>query len=73
MPLQWNEVKKGLKMSDFHIFNTMGRLSSEGDIFKPVLGKGIYLKAVTEKHCKNDGQKKDNKRMGNKSKRFSFV
>ena len=43
MPLHWEEVKKGLKMKDFTIKNSMARLESEGDIFKPVLGKGINL------------------------------
>ncbi|UMQ43166.1 DNA ligase D [Chryseobacterium sp. Y16C] len=53
MPLHWDEVKKGLKMSDFHIFNAMERMESEGDIFKPVLGKGIDLKAAIEKFSDN--------------------
>lgn len=48
MPLHWDEVKKGLKMNDFHIFNAMERLASEGDIFNPVLGKGIDLKKAIE-------------------------
>lgn len=49
MPLHWHEVKKGLKISDFHIFNAMDRMRSEGDIFKPVLGKGInMLKAIKD-------------------------
>ncbi|HUM46060.1 MAG TPA: DNA ligase D [Chitinophagales bacterium] len=46
MPLQWEEVKKGLKMTDFTIFNTMERVRSMGDIFKPVLGKGINLEKI---------------------------
>jgi bifunctional non-homologous end joining protein LigD len=46
MPLYWEEVKKGLKMKDFTIVNAMDRLKSEGDIFKPVLGKGINLDKV---------------------------
>ena len=50
MPLHWDEVKKGLKMSDFHIFNALERISSEGDIFKPVLGKGIDLKKAIQKY-----------------------
>lgn len=54
MPLHWDEIKKGLKMSDFHIFNALERLSSEGDIFKPVLGKGIDLKKVIERYSKNE-------------------
>lgn len=43
MPLHWEEVKKGLKMSDFNIENAMERIKDEGDIFKPVLGNGIDI------------------------------
>lgn len=43
MPLHWEEVKKGLQMKDFTIKNAIARIQSEGDIFKPVLGKGINL------------------------------
>lgn len=46
MPLHWDEVKKGLKMADFTIYNALDRIKSEGDIFKPVLGKGINLEKV---------------------------
>jgi len=43
MPLHWDEVKKGLKMSDFTIFNAIERVKSLGDIFKSVLGRGINI------------------------------
>ncbi|HEX8517951.1 MAG TPA: DNA ligase D [Bacteroidia bacterium] len=46
MPLHWEEVKKGLKMTDFNIHNALDRIKSEGDIFKPVLGKGINLEKI---------------------------
>jgi len=46
MPLHWDEVKKGLKMKDFTIENALERIKSEGDIFKPVLGKGINLEKI---------------------------
>jgi bifunctional non-homologous end joining protein LigD len=46
MPLFWEEVKKGLKITDFNISNAMDRIKSEGDIFKPVLGKGIDLNKI---------------------------
>lgn len=49
MPLHWEEVIKGLKMSDFTIKNAIDRMRSEGDIFKPVLGKGINMKAALKK------------------------
>lgn len=52
MPLHWEEVKKGLKISDFHILNAIDRMRSEGDIFKPVLGKGIDLKSIVDKFAK---------------------
>jgi bifunctional non-homologous end joining protein LigD len=46
MPLHWEEIKKGLKIIDFNISNAMERIKSEGDIFKPVLDKGIDLKKI---------------------------
>lgn len=46
MPLHWDEVKKGLQMKDFTIFNAVARAREMGDIFKPVLGKGIDLEKV---------------------------
>ena len=49
MPLHWEEVKKGLKMADFTIKNAIARMRNEGDIFKPVLGKGIDLEKVVAK------------------------
>lgn len=49
MPLHWDEVKKGLKMTDFHIGNAMERIREVGDIFKPVLGKGIDLAKFSKK------------------------
>ncbi|KRT13994.1 DNA ligase [Pedobacter ginsenosidimutans] len=49
MPLHWDEVKPGLKMKDFNIFNTIDRLKVEGDLFKGVLGKGIDLIKAIDK------------------------
>ncbi len=49
MPLHWEEVKKGLQMKDFTIRNAVERARSVGDIFKPVLGKGISLAQVIKK------------------------
>ena len=49
MPLYWEEVKKGLKMTDFTIYNAIDRIKSEGDIFKPVIGKSINMKKAIEK------------------------
>jgi len=49
MPLRWEEVKKGLKIKDFTIFNAVARLKEQGDIFKGVLGKGINLEKTLKK------------------------
>ncbi|WP_439555443.1 DNA ligase D [Dyadobacter sp.] len=49
MPLHWDEVKEGLQLRDFTIKNAVERARSEGDLFKPVLGKGIDLEAVISK------------------------
>ena len=46
MPLFWEEVKKGLKMNDFTIHNAVARARDVGDIFKPVLKKGIDLHRI---------------------------
>jgi bifunctional non-homologous end joining protein LigD len=48
MPLHWEEIKKGLKMSDFHIGNAIAKIKEQGDIFKPVLGKGIDMSKALE-------------------------
>lgn len=49
MPLEWEEVKVGLKMTDFTIFNALERLRIRGDIFVGVLGKGIDLEKAIKK------------------------
>lgn len=46
MPLHWDEVKKGLKLKDFTIKNAVQRVRELGDIFKPVLGKGINMEKI---------------------------
>ncbi|HTN36824.1 MAG TPA: non-homologous end-joining DNA ligase [Arachidicoccus sp.] len=46
MPLDWSEVKPGLKREDFTIKSAPERLKEIGDLFKPVLGKGINLNQV---------------------------
>jgi bifunctional non-homologous end joining protein LigD len=43
MPLHWEEVKKGLSIGDFTIKNSIARVREGGDIFKPVLAKGVNI------------------------------
>jgi bifunctional non-homologous end joining protein LigD len=49
MPLAWDEVKRGLKMTDFTLHNAMGRINETGDLFKGVLGKGIDIQKALKK------------------------
>ncbi|MFL5741192.1 MAG: DNA ligase D [Flavisolibacter sp.] len=49
MPLHWEEVKKGLAITNFHLKNAIDRVRSEGDLFKGVLGKGIQMEQVIKK------------------------
>ncbi|RYE00184.1 MAG: DNA ligase D [Sphingobacteriales bacterium] len=42
-PLNWDEVKKGMRVADFNIHTIEARLEQQGDLFKPVLGKGIDM------------------------------
>jgi bifunctional non-homologous end joining protein LigD len=42
-PLLWKEVKSGLTPQDFNINNIIKRVKKAGDIFTPILGKGINL------------------------------
>ena len=48
-PLDWSEVKKGLTSFTYTIHNIFDRLKRVGDIFQPVLGKGINLQSVLKK------------------------
>lgn len=49
MPLHWSEVTKQLRPTNFTIENAVRRLKHTGDIWSPVLGKGIHLDAVLER------------------------
>ncbi|HEX8279320.1 MAG TPA: non-homologous end-joining DNA ligase, partial [Segetibacter sp.] len=49
MPLHWEEIKIGLTIQTYNIFNAVDRLKDQGDIFTGVLGEGIDL----EKALKN--------------------
>jgi bifunctional non-homologous end joining protein LigD len=43
MPLDWEEVRKGLNILDFTIRNAPARVRSEGDLFAGVLGKAADI------------------------------
>ncbi len=49
MPLHWEEIKKGLKMKQFTIANAVARIKGEGDLFKPVLGKGVNIEQALKR------------------------
>ena len=42
-PLEWKEVKEGLHPSQFTMHNILDRIKKKGDLFAPVLKKGIDL------------------------------
>jgi bifunctional non-homologous end joining protein LigD len=48
-PLKWSEVKKGLSIQNFDIYNMIDRIKKEGDLLKGVLGKGINMQQVLKK------------------------
>ncbi|AKK72139.1 ATP-dependent DNA ligase [Chryseobacterium gallinarum] len=48
MPLDWDELKLGVKPTDFNIHNALDRIKDKGDLFKPVLGKGIDMMKALE-------------------------
>jgi bifunctional non-homologous end joining protein LigD len=48
-PLHWDEVAKGLTPTTYNMNNIFERLKTEGDLFQPVLGKGIDLEKVLQK------------------------
>jgi bifunctional non-homologous end joining protein LigD len=48
-PLDWSELKKGLTQTTWNARNIFDRLQSEGDLFAPVLKKGINLEKVLSK------------------------
>jgi len=48
-PLEWSEVKTGLHPSKFDIKTIFKRIEKKGDIFKPVLGKGIDMQKCLKK------------------------
>jgi bifunctional non-homologous end joining protein LigD len=48
-PLDWKEVRKGLDMQRFNIKTMLKRIEAKGDLFKPVLGKGINMPAALKK------------------------
>ena len=48
MPLDWTEIKKGLKMSQFNMLNALALIRKRGDIFSPVLEKGIDMEKVLQ-------------------------
>lgn len=45
-PLKWSEVKKGLDPKKYTIKNIPARIKKMGDVYAPVLGKGIDLRVA---------------------------
>ncbi|QYA24231.1 DNA ligase D [Gramella sp. MT6] len=45
-PIEWEELKSGLKITDFNLRNMPERLEQKGDIFERILGDGIDMEAA---------------------------
>ena len=52
-PLKWEEVNKDLSPENFNIFNMKLRLEKMGDLWKPVLGKGISMMSAIKNLLKH--------------------
>jgi bifunctional non-homologous end joining protein LigD len=61
-PLDWKEVKPGLKPTDFRIDNTIERFERVGDLFAPVLEGGQKLEDALERVHGADHEKAPAKR-----------
>lgn len=48
-PLEWNEVNHKLSPQQFTIKNVLKRFEQKGDLWAPVLGKGIDMKSILKK------------------------
>lgn len=44
MPVEWSELNDNLSIGDFTIKNALSRLEEKGDLFLPVIQKGIDMK-----------------------------
>ena len=47
-PLKWSEVKKGLDFREFNLKTMPGRIKETGELFLPVLQKGIDMEKALE-------------------------
>jgi bifunctional non-homologous end joining protein LigD len=53
MPLEWSELKKGLKPEHFNLRNALRRIAKFDDPWKPVLGASVDLtKCIKNLHRK---------------------
>ena len=51
-PLDWDEVNDTLSPDQFTIKNIPDRIKEKGDLWKPVLGKGVNLKKIVSEYKK---------------------
>lgn len=49
MPLHWDEVKPGFSPADYTIKNALSRLKRTGDLWQPVMGKGVSIPELLKK------------------------
>lgn len=51
-PLEWSEIVPGMSPSDYTIFNIVERVKEKGDLFKPLLQKGVDLEKALKRFQK---------------------
>lgn len=56
-PLEWKEVNNKLSPLQFTIKNILKRIDKKGDLWKPVLGKGVNLDKIIKKETIDDYDK----------------
>ena len=49
MPIEWDELTNDLSIKDFTIKNSLNRIEKKGDLFMPVLKKGISIEKALKK------------------------
>jgi bifunctional non-homologous end joining protein LigD len=48
-PLEWSEVNSSLTLNQFTIKTMMKRIDKKGDLWQPVLGKGVNLNKLIKR------------------------
>jgi bifunctional non-homologous end joining protein LigD len=56
-PIEWHELRTGFKTDNFNIKTISKRIKEKGDLWKPILGKGIDLREAITRLQRELGKK----------------